>query len=506
MSQLTSIDRVGQLPPNPYSLGIPVSGARFFGRESLFREIEEYLSGDSARVIVLYGQRRIGKTSLLHQIAGYRTPPEYHAIFFDLQPYSMDSTDEVLYRLADKIAGDLGLPPPARVSFDQRDYFRSEFLPQAYSVLPQKQLLILFDEFDALSSASDMQANSAIRTFFPRLHELIEKEPRLAFILAIGRQISDLPDYFQSVFKGSYFRTLGLLEPEEAHKLIGSAFPDLDYTAEAVNRILKLAAGHPYCTQELCYAVFDLVTKSSLREVSDLNVDEVIDSAVERAKPGLQWIWGGSSAIEHVLMSALSVKEANIPGLTIEDINEVLRQLEIDLAGIDLGSILHGLVQKEYVQRTVAGQYQFRVDFIRRWVRSEHPVDLAKPELKSAVIDRLLDTAKLAYSIEDLETSENQYRQILAIKPGQSEAMLGLAQISNQRRDYSDALKWFEQTLLASRGKAVEGVPQPDSQKRLARLAEEGFTQSAVSAANALEDASQLDDAIKTLERAIDLY
>ncbi|NJN48892.1 MAG: hypothetical protein HC805_02685 [Alkalinema sp. RL_2_19] len=51
---------------NPYIIGRPVSESdRFFDRENLFRFLTDSLP--QAQVILLHGQRRIGKSSVLTQ-------------------------------------------------------------------------------------------------------------------------------------------------------------------------------------------------------------------------------------------------------------------------------------------------------------------------------------------------------------------------------------------------------------------------------------------------------
>ena len=56
---------------NPYIAGAPVTEARmFFGREDVFEWIERSLTGRYAdHILVIHGQRRVGKTSVLKQLA-----------------------------------------------------------------------------------------------------------------------------------------------------------------------------------------------------------------------------------------------------------------------------------------------------------------------------------------------------------------------------------------------------------------------------------------------------
>ena len=55
---------------NPYIAGNPVGGGEaFVGRADVLREVLRSLDNPYENALVLYGQRRIGKTSLLQELA-----------------------------------------------------------------------------------------------------------------------------------------------------------------------------------------------------------------------------------------------------------------------------------------------------------------------------------------------------------------------------------------------------------------------------------------------------
>jgi len=75
---------------NPYIAGSVVSGAEmFFGRDDVFAFIRRNLIGQhSNHPIVLYGQRRTGKTSALYQLRRH-LGPEYWCVFIDLHALTL---------------------------------------------------------------------------------------------------------------------------------------------------------------------------------------------------------------------------------------------------------------------------------------------------------------------------------------------------------------------------------------------------------------------------------
>ena len=80
MRERTEVEAV----PNPYVVGTPVrSATMFYGRQEDLRWIADRLRQPGNDLIMLYGQRRIGKTSLLHQIRNVREWPTVLPVFVD---------------------------------------------------------------------------------------------------------------------------------------------------------------------------------------------------------------------------------------------------------------------------------------------------------------------------------------------------------------------------------------------------------------------------------------
>ncbi|MFM6782939.1 MAG: ATP-binding protein, partial [Dolichospermum sp.] len=70
---------------NPYIIGRPIyETENFFGRETLFNFINDNLENDQ-KTILLFGQRRIGKSSVLSQISRFIPEDRYFCVIFDLQ-------------------------------------------------------------------------------------------------------------------------------------------------------------------------------------------------------------------------------------------------------------------------------------------------------------------------------------------------------------------------------------------------------------------------------------
>jgi len=148
------------LPPNPYVAGNPVGDSpAFVGRADVLREVLRVLRRPQDNAIVLYGQRRIGKPSILQHLAA-QLPHEgpYRPVYSGLQDKADWPLERVLRELARMVAHALGQPDPDLGS-DPDAGFRQAWLPAVLDDLPEgSSLVLLFDEFDVLADPQKEQA------------------------------------------------------------------------------------------------------------------------------------------------------------------------------------------------------------------------------------------------------------------------------------------------------------------------------------------------------------
>ncbi|MEM9092539.1 MAG: ATP-binding protein, partial [Cyanobacteria bacterium P01_F01_bin.53] len=91
---------------NPYIIGDPVLGNSFAGRDDIMRQLEElWITGETLQSIVLYGHRRMGKTSILRNAANC-LGSQTQVIYINLQRLGdvENGVGEVLLALSDEIS------------------------------------------------------------------------------------------------------------------------------------------------------------------------------------------------------------------------------------------------------------------------------------------------------------------------------------------------------------------------------------------------------------------
>ncbi|MFZ5820455.1 MAG: SUMF1/EgtB/PvdO family nonheme iron enzyme [Chloroflexota bacterium] len=410
------------IPPNPYIAGNPVGNTpAFVGREDVLRETLRVLGSPSQNAITLYGQRRIGKTSILQYLAA-RLPEEgdYRPVYFDLMDKAALPLGRVLVDLARTIAERLGLPAPNfQKEAEVERAFRREWLPDALRNLPAGQgVVLLFDEFDVLA---DPGSGQAARDFFPYLRDLLALDPqRLQFVFVLGRNMADLSSIALSLFKGAPSRRVSLLTEKDTYRLVRLSEENgsLPWTEEAARRAWELTHGHPFLTQALCYHVWEAAyeAEDEPRPVRPAQVDEAAPAALEASRNTLQWLWDGLGPAERVVIAAL----AGAGDCPVDDsgLETILRESGVRILIRELQNAPQILQDWDLIEPAEGG-YCFRVELLRQWIAANRPLKRVQEELDRVqpLAENLYQSAYGFYRANDLPQAETLLRQAVNVNP-----------------------------------------------------------------------------------------
>ncbi|QSV63969.1 MAG: ATP-binding protein [Dolichospermum sp. DL01] len=186
--------------PSPYTVGTAISDPnKFFGRQDLFDKINEFFQ-DNIKIIVLHGQRRIGKSSVIAQIPKKLNTDEFVFIDFDFQEKETSSTSEILRLIAIRIIDKIETNEEFLTHLAENTNSSSfgEFLSAVYQQLGSKKLVLLWDEFDVLTE-KDTELYTNSDNFCSYIRQLQEKDQKLFIIPIVGRHISKLPKLVSSL-------------------------------------------------------------------------------------------------------------------------------------------------------------------------------------------------------------------------------------------------------------------------------------------------------------------
>lgn len=372
--------------PIPYVTGTPLqTGHLFVGREDVFAFVREHLMGAyQNNVIVLHGQRRTGKTSILYRLKDVLA--ETHVcVLIDMQGKAARGTADFLYAVADDIAYALesaGCPVelPPRGEFEQSPefFFKSRFLRGAVARMGTRNLLLMFDEFEELQKrVEDGKLDAGI---FATLRNLMQHEPRVNFIFAGTHKLEELgADYWSILFNIAAYKQITFLGPNEVRALVVDPVAPfgLEYDPQAVERIFQVAGGHPYFTQVICHELVAYHNDTQRNYLTASDVDEALGHIVERGEAHFKYIWSESAPGERHVLLALAYLLDHQDAATPAEIQGKAEKLGL---GGDISPALRSLEARDILLRTAAAGgigapdlYRFRIDLIRKWIYRARP-------------------------------------------------------------------------------------------------------------------------------------
>jgi ABC-type branched-subunit amino acid transport system substrate-binding protein len=452
---------------NPYMIGRPIhEPEKFFGRESLFQFIEDNLR-QNINFILLHGQRRIGKSSVLQQFSQKVVREEFVFFTFDLQEHRDSSLGDILHNLAEQLAFGLGfdssivtLPSHEELN-NNPDIFADEFMTEIYQELGGKSLVLLLDEFDVVSNGNNH--NHIVNKgagLFPYLKSLLRKQKKLFIIPVVGRSFDDMDNLLQ-LFKGAPFQEVGLLDDLSARRLITKpAIGVLGYEEDAIKAILELSAGHPYFTQVICFNLFVKANNESNLTVTRSDVLGIVEKAIESANGGLAWFWDGLSIPQKVVFSAVAeaqkIAQANNQ-LVPEEPLKLLKKYGVIQTEL-LIKAAKQLVDKGYLDDI---ERRVKIELVRCWLVQCHPLNQEIYELdklEKEEINILLEQAKQLYIAGKKQDTIDCYEEILKLNPNHFSTLPILADKYLEIENFETAIELYQRAYQVDNQRYKEGL------------------------------------------------
>ncbi|MCB0005938.1 MAG: AAA family ATPase, partial [Anaerolineales bacterium] len=346
---------------NPYAPGTPLRrhSPLFYGREDIFNFITESASRrDQQQILILVGQRRTGKTSTLLRL-GNHLPDDLVPVYIDCQSLGVVEGMGALFHDIAWLISDallekgIELPVPDMPIWQENptNYFQRQFIPQALASLPDNaRLLLVFDEFEAFEDL--VKRDILPPTLFPYLRHLMQHGRRLNFVFVGTRRLEEMTSSYWSVlFNIALYKQIGFLNPEAAHRLITEPVaPNIIYDDLALDKILRVTAGHPYFLQLVCYTLINRANKEKSGYITISDVNAAIDEMLRLGEVHFAYMWQLSSHTERALLTAIAHHiEPDAPFHPI-DLAQYLERFGIRLKPAEITTGLEALVEREILQ------------------------------------------------------------------------------------------------------------------------------------------------------------
>ena len=383
-------DMVHLLPPvrdfstitNPYTPGTPLrqNSLLFFGREDLFEFIAENAGHRSYRnVIILVGQRRTGKTSALLRLEDH-LPDNLFPVYIDCQslgvvPGMPALLEEMAWAISDTLGGrgiEVKVPELSAWQQDPTRLFQRQFLPYVNSLLPAgATLMLVFDEFEAFET---LVAEGILpSTFFTYLRHLMQHSEQLDFIFVGTRRLEEMTaDYWSVLFNIALYRKIGFLNEYAAMRLITEPVaPNLIYDDLALDKIMRVTAGHPYFLQLVCYTLVKQANLERSGYVTISNVNSAVDEMLSLGEVHFAYIWQRSTVAERTVLATVAhLMDHTIP-FHPEEIVQRLQPYDIYLDPAELTGALNSLVERD-IMREVTEEakslFEMKLGLVSLWV------------------------------------------------------------------------------------------------------------------------------------------
>lgn len=370
--------------PNPYTAGTPIQTQEmFYGREDDLRFLKENLTFSSSTVIVLYGQRRSGKSSLLHQLVNTAALDPHIPVYIDMQRESLGiTTSAFLYHVAYYIYRALKRKNiivrfPIRQEFSEDPTFAFDlFLDQINSTFDEAKLVLLIDEFEILEQK--VTEGALAPEIFEYLRSQMQHRRNLNFLLSGIHTIEHLSANYWSVFFNiARHRQLSKLNEEAAVKLISEPTGDsLVYDPLAIEKIRSLTADQPYLIQLICRSLVEYSNYEHKNYVTINDVNKVLREVMETGQVHFTWVWHLSTPDERIALSIIA-QEGREEGALVSftDIERIFQQLHLVYNYNQVAQALQSLIDRDILEgRLVEKKFRIPVGLIRALLRNEKPL------------------------------------------------------------------------------------------------------------------------------------
>lgn len=362
---------------NPYTLR-PASGRGFFGRRRELKELVDHLRGvNPGEAVLLWGARRVGKTSLLLRFQQrVMRGGEMVTAFVDMQRLSGRSTTIFLHDILKSLVqalpdGRERAPRLSRMKRDPLSYFKS-FIEND-PALRRKHLVLIIDEFQLLPFLQQREVSFAdINRYF---RSLIQHHGGVSLVFSGGGVLDHLLAGTDVAFmlEVAKHQKIGVLDSSSARELILQPAVRVRYDETAVNHLLQLTANHPYYLQWLCGELM----QQEEAHILPSHIDQLLQSWLpQQGEQFFSHLWGYSSGSNSQEQQQNKLILTAVSTLTPDWIDlPTLMQSQIATV-LDEHTVWKGLQNLEKMDTLIkeGESYRLQVPLCAQWFRAHYTI------------------------------------------------------------------------------------------------------------------------------------
>jgi hypothetical protein len=371
---------------NPYVVGNPIKTREmFFGREDDFQFVSRKIGERrSNQIVVLCGERRSGKTSILFQIMGGKLGEGFLPILIDMQMLAGTKGDFEFFRAILKTGyaalEALGVEMPAATTFDTSSSVESlmeAFLSFVRQNAAGRTVLFLLDEYELIESK--IKEGSLSESTVLYLAGVLEGRFPASFVFTGSTNLEDRnPAIWKTLLGKSVYRKISYLSHRDTARLITEPLKDsVFYPEDVVESIFRLTGGQPFYTQVICQNLTDLLIEEERTDPTMADLERIVRDIVANPLPQMIYTWNSFPAWSRVMLSSLAsiIDEASQWPHSRRILQFLWEsKILIPFKGERANVLLEDAYHREFLEKNDADGYRFRMDIFRRWIRREHSI------------------------------------------------------------------------------------------------------------------------------------
>ncbi|MBI5526477.1 MAG: AAA family ATPase [Deltaproteobacteria bacterium] len=375
-----------RMPRNPYIVGAPVRDrSMFFGREAVLDQLVEALdAGAQTNAIIIYGQRRMGKTSLLYQLQGRLDPARFTAVLMDaqgMQPPTTDRFYHLMLSCAASAAIERGvafkLPDLSEFAAHPDEAFERHFrkLKQAAEAAGwgNRRIVLMIDEFEYLQSL--IRSGTVGAGVLAYVRHLVQHEPALAFVFAGSHAIEELAaQYWSDLYGlGVHFR-IGFLSEAETRELLMRPTKDwFDFDNASLDRVYDLTRGQPFLTQALASRVVSFRNRQALTRVTRDHIDQVSKDFLARGPAEVRTYWEESPQLQRMCLAGVAALVRQRGRCAYGDLRQLLGEYRISTG--ELPAALETLTRRELLLSDEQQGLSISMAILSEWIHRNQSLE-----------------------------------------------------------------------------------------------------------------------------------
>ena len=320
-----------ELTTNPFQYGGPVGADAFCNRVQELKDLRRAVQNGER--LFIYGERRLGKTSLVERVIENLSRRSFLPIYVDLWPTDgadafvktvgkaiaeaaaskadkvLELTKSIFRNLTPSVSFDesghpvvsLGARPGTEKRPELEDVLQA---PARLAAKVNKRVVLVFDEFQRIAEYGD--------DLVERMFRSVTQHHRGICYLLLGSRKHVMQEMFLNVSRPLYRAAghypIGMIAAEHWLPFVRERFETADKQIgdRLIVELVSLTEGHPFYTQHLAHALWEITPSGDV--VTEDQLAEAVETLLNREDSAYKILWESLSRTQQRLLRGLAAE------------------------------------------------------------------------------------------------------------------------------------------------------------------------------------------------------